>query len=127
MAVAVAEPGTSVDYVTGAVASNYRARMESVAEVALAELIDAPTDIGTMRAVHCPAQRTVEVVLDHESPVHAIGEAAWRLEQEGVRTVVLVSLDRLGEAHGELRGTPCVLQGWWFENDDVHVTRFETP
>lgn len=127
MAVAVAEPGTSVDYVTGAVVANYRARMEPAAEVTLAELLDAPKAVGALRAVHARTARVVEVVLDSESPVHALAEVAWRLEMDGTRTVVLVSLDRLGEAHGELRGTPCVLQGWWFEDDDVHFTGFETP
>ncbi len=127
MAVAVAEPRTSVDHVTGAVVTNYRARAESVAEITLAEIIDAPKDVGTLRAVHCPSLRTVEVVLDDESPVHALGEVAWRLEREATRLVALVGLDRLGEAHGELRGTPCLLQGWWFEDDDVHFTGFETP
>jgi hypothetical protein len=127
MAVAVAEPGTSVDYVTGAVVANYRSRHEPAAEVTLAELLDAPKDVGSLRAVRCDASRTVEVVLDGESPVHAMGEVAWRLERDGLRTVVLVELARLGEAHGDLRGTPCVLQGWWFEDDDVHFTGFETP
>lgn len=127
MAVAVAEPGTSVDYVTGSVLANYRARHEPAAEITLAEVIDAPKGVGTIRAVRCDATHTLEVVLDRESPVHAMGEVAWRLQRKGMHVVVLVSLDRLGEAHGELRATPCMLQGWWFEDDDVHFTGFETP
>ena len=127
MAVAVAEPGTSVDYVTGAVLANYRARHEPAVEVTLAEMIDAPKDVGALRAVRSDTTRTVEVVLDQDSPVHAMGEVAWRLELDGMRLVVLVGLDRLGEAHGELRGTPCRLQGWWFDDDDVQFTGFETP
>lgn len=127
MAVAVAEPGTSIDHVTGSVLANYRARLEPAAEVTLAELMDAPKGVGTLRAVRCDSTATLEVVLDRESPVHAMAEVAWRLQRVGMHVVVLVSLDRLGEAHGELRGTPCTLQGWWFEEDDVHFTGFETP
>jgi len=127
MAVAVAEPSTSIDYVTGAVLANYRARLDPAAEITLAEVMDPPKDVGTLRAVRCDATRTVEVVLDRESPIHAMAEVAWRLQRDAQQVVVLVSLDRLGEAHGELRGTPCTLQGWWFEDDDVHFTGFETP
>lgn len=127
MAVAVAEPGTSVDHVTGAVLANYRARHEPAAELTLAELFEVPRDVGALRAVRCEASRTVEVILDRETSVHSMAEVAWRLERDGFRTVVLVGLDRLGESHGELRGTPCVLQGWWFEDDDVHFSGFETP
>ena len=127
MAVAVAEPGTSVDFVTGAVLANYRSRMEPAVEITLAEIIDAPKDVGALRGVRCDTTRTVEVVLDQDSPVHAMGAVAWRLERDAMRLVVLISLERLGEAHGELRGTPCALQGWWFDDDDVHFTGFETP
>ncbi len=127
MAVAVAEPGTSVDYVTGAVMTNYRARVEPAVEITLAEIIDVPRSVGALRAVSASRSRDVEVVLDTESPVHAMGAVAWHLEAQGLQLNVLVGLDRLGAAHGELRGAPCTLQGWWFEDDDVHFTGYETP
>lgn len=127
MAVAVAESGTGVDFVTGAVMFSYRARVENASEITLAEIIDAPRSVGALRAVLAGAAHTVEVILDQETPVHEMGEVAWRLDRDGLHTNVLVSLDRLGEAHGELRGTPCSLQGWWFEDDDVHFTGYETP
>lgn len=127
MAVAVAEPSTSVDFVTGAVIANYRARVEPAVELSLAELVDAPRSVGAIRGIMSTTTHMVEVVLDAESPVHALGEVAWRLERDGLHLNVLVSLDRLGEAHGELRGTPCTLQGWWFDDDDVHFAGFETP
>ena len=127
MAVAVAEPRTSVDHVTGAVVANYRARVEPAAEVTLAELIDAPKDVGALRAVMSSSTHHVEVIVDETSPLHHLGAAAWRLEADGFHLTVLVGLDRLGEAHGELRGSPCSLQGWWFEDENVHLTGFERP
>jgi hypothetical protein len=127
MAVAVAEPNTSVDFVTGAVVANYRARVEHPVEVSLAELMEAPKSVGAIRGVMSNASHTVEVVLDAESAIHELGEVAWRLERDGLHLNVLVSLDRLGEAHADLRGTPCTLQGWWFDDDDVHFAGFEIP
>jgi len=127
MAVAVQEPTTSVDFVTGAVVANYRARAEDSIEVSLAELIDAPKSVGSVRAVVGTNQHLAEVVLDEESPVHSMAAAAWELDAQGLRLNVLVGLARMGEAHLELRGTPCTLQGWWFADDDVHFTGFETP
>ena len=127
MAVAVQEPTTSVDFVTGSVVANYQARAEDSIEVSLAELIDAPKDVGAIRAVVGTNQHLAEVVLDEESPVHSMGAVAWALDAQGLRLNVLVGLDRMGEAHMELRGTPCTLQGWWFADDDVHFTGFETP
>jgi hypothetical protein len=41
--------------------------------------------------------------------------------------VVLVSLDRIGQAHDGLRGTPCRLQGWWIFEGEVVFGAFETP
>ena len=127
MAVAVQEPSTSVDYVTEAVVRNYRSRVEMSVELSLAELLDAPKEIGAVRAVMAPDQHMVEVVLDEESPVHAMNEVAWRLASEGLHVNVLVGLERLGQAHGDLRGAPCTLQGWWFQDDDVHFAGFERP
>jgi hypothetical protein len=127
MAVAVAEPSTSVDFVTGAVVANYRARVEAALEVTIAELMDAPSDVGAVRAVMAPASHLVEVVLDDETPLESMAGVAWRLERDGLHLNVLVGLARLGEAHTELRGAPCTLQGWWFEDDDVHFAGFERP
>ncbi len=127
MAVAVQEPTTSVDFVTGAIVANYRARAEDSIEVSLAELIVAPKNVGSVRAVVGTNQHLAEVVLDEESPVHSMAAVAWELDAHALRLNVLVGLERMGEAHIELRGTPCTLQGWWFADDDVHFTGFETP
>lgn len=127
MAVAVQEPSTSVDYVTEAVVNTYRSKVEMSVELSLAELLDAPKSVGAVRAVMVPDAHMVEVVLDEDSPVHAMNEVAWRLASDGMHVNVLVGLNRLGEAHGDLRGAPCTLQGWWFQDDDVHFAGFERP
>lgn len=127
MAVAVQEPSTSVDYVTEAVVNTYRSKVEMSVELSLAELLDAPKSVGAVRAVMVPDAHMVEIVLDEDSPVHAMNEVAWRLASDGMHVNVLVGLNRLGEAHGDLRGAPCTLQGWWFQDDDVHFAGFERP
>ncbi len=127
MAVAVQEPTTDVDFVTGAVVANHRARVEPFVELSLAEIIDSPIEVGATRAVMAPEARTVEVVVDAETPLFVMAEVAWQIQREGLSMNVLVALDRLGEAHGELRGTPCTLQGWWIADDDVRFTGYEIP
>ena len=93
----------------------------------MAEIIDTPVEVGATRAVMAPDARTVEVVLDVETPMFAMSEVAWQIQREGLSLNVLVGLDRLGEAHIELRGTPCTLQGWWIADDDVRFTGYEIP
>ena len=127
MAVAVQEPTTDVDFVTGAVVANHRARVEPSVELSLAEIIDTPVEVGATRAVMAPDARTVEVVLDVETPMFAMSEVAWQIQREGLSLNVLVGLDRLGEAHIQLRGTPCTLLGWWIADDDVRFTGYEIP
>lgn len=127
MAVAVQEPVTSVDLVTEAVLHVYQARIEGATEMALAEFIDAPRSVGAVRAVVSSRHRMVEVVLDDESSPETLLEVAWVLDDRGWRLNVLVGLSRLGEAHTALRGAPLTLQGWWFDDDAVQFTGFETP
>ena len=127
MAVAVQEATTSVDFVIGAVLANHHARVEPSTELTLAELIDVPVDVGALRAVMAPGARTVEVVVDAESSLHLINAAAWSIAGQGLALNVLVNLERLGEAHWELRGAPCTLQGWWFADDDVCFAAYERP
>ncbi len=67
------------------------------------------------------------LVVDAETSLHLINGAAWSVAAQGLSLNVLVSLDRLGEAHGELRGAPCTLQGWWFSDEDVWFAAYERP
>jgi hypothetical protein len=127
MAVAVQEPTTSVDFVAEAVLDVYRARVEEATHMSLAEFIDSPRLVGAYRAIVSSESHIVEVILDAESPIHDLSEVAWTVAARGWHCNVLVSLDRLGLAHTELRGSPCSLQGWWFEDESVHFTGYERP
>jgi len=127
MAVAVQEPTTSVDFVAEAVLDVYRARVEEATHMSLAEFIDSPRLVGAYRAIVSSESHIVEVILDAESSIHDLGEVAWTVAARGWHCNVLVSLDRLGTAHTELRGNPCSLQGWWFKDESVHFTGYERP
>ena len=127
MAVAVQESITSVDMVTEAVLDVYRAHVEDATEMALAEFIDAPQVVGSLRAIVAPRDRSVEVVLDGDSSPESLTEVTWVLEDRAWNLNVLVSLDRLGDAHTALRGTPSTLQGWWVADDTVHFAGYERP
>ncbi|MEN8235235.1 MAG: hypothetical protein ABFR89_09980 [Actinomycetota bacterium] len=128
MAVAVQESMvTDVDRVTAATLDAYSRRSDLATEMPLAELLKVPSDLGTLRAVVGAADRTVEIVLDADVAAASLAPAAWSLTAKGFQPIVLVSLDRLGEAHEGLRGTPARLQGWWSSGDSVAFGAFETP
>lgn len=127
MAVAVQEPITSVDLVADAVLSVYRSRIEDATEMTLAEVIGAPHPAGAVRAVVASNDRMVEVVLDAESHPDALTDVAWTLNDRSWSLNVIVALERLGEAHTALRGTPTTLQGWWYSDDAVRFAGYEKP
>jgi len=72
-------------------------------------------------------ERRFDWILARETPCGADGPLLSRLAGEGWTVHVLVSMDRVGEAHRELRGTPIRLQGWWIDEGDVHFGRPEIP
>lgn len=127
MAVAVQDSATNVDLVTEAVLDVYRSRVEEANHMALAEFIDAPRAVGATRAVVSGQERLVEIVLDDESAPDSLIDVAWLLSDRSWAVNVLVGLDRLGEAHTALRGTPSTLQGWWVADDAVHFAGYERP
>lgn len=127
MAVAVQESRTSVDFVSEAVLASHRAHVNEATEMSLAEFLDSPVDAGAVRAVVAERARVVEIVLDADTDVAILSEVAWALDERSWLLNVVVSLNRLGEAHTELRGAPCTLQGWWFDDDAVRFSGFETP
>lgn len=127
MAVAVQEPRTSVDFVAEAVLAAHRGHITQATEMSLAEFLDSPVDAGAVRAVVADGMRMVEIVLDGETEIDMLSEVAWALDERAWMLNVIVSLDRLGEAHTTLRGTPCTLQGWWFDDDAVRFSGFERP
>ena len=127
MAVAVRESMiTDVDRVTEATLDVYNRRRELATEMPLAELLSVPSDLGALRAVVGANDRTVEIVLDAEVEAAAVAPSTWALAAKGFQPIVLVALDRIGEAHKGLRGTPCRLQSWWPSGDEVVFGGFET-
>ena len=127
MAVAVHETLTEVDRVTAATVEAYTRRHDSASEMPLAELLDVPEGLGSLRAVVVESERSVEIVLDAEVDGAALAPGLWGLSAKGWQPVVLIALDRIGEAHVELRGAPCRLQPWWLHDDEVVFGGFETP
>jgi hypothetical protein len=127
MAVAVQEARTSVDFVTEAVLGVHRAHVDDPIEMSLAEFLDSPVETGSVRAVVARTSRTVEVVLDSDTDIGMLSQVAWALSERAWLLNVIVSLNRLGDAHTALRGAPCTLQGWWFDDDLVRFAGFEKP
>jgi hypothetical protein len=127
MAVAVQEARTSVDFVTEAVLAAHRAHVDDATEMSLAEFLDSPIEAGAVRAVVADRSRTVEIVLDTDTDIDMLSQVAWALDARSWLLNVVVALNRLGEAHTALRGTPCTLQGWWFDDDSVRFAGFERP
>jgi hypothetical protein len=127
MAVAVQEPTTNVDYVAEAVLDVYRAHVEDAAHMSLAEFIDSPRSVGSTRAILAQDSHIVEIVLDGDSATELLSEVAWTVAERGWHLNVLVNLSRLGDAHTALRGTPCTLQGWWFDDEMVRFSSHEKP
>ncbi|GMQ93586.1 MAG: hypothetical protein BMS9Abin12_1065 [Acidimicrobiia bacterium] len=127
MAVAVQEARTSVDFVTEAVLAVHRAHVDAATEMSLAEFLDSPVEAGAVRAIVADGARFVEIVLDEDTHIDLLAEVAWELDERAWLLNVIVSLNRLGEAHTALRGAPCTLQGWWFDDDAVRFAGFERP
>ena len=127
MAVAVRDSMvTDVDRVTVATLDVYKRRRDLATEMPLAELLSVPSDLGALRAVVGATDRTVEIVIDAEVEAAAVAPSTWALAAKGFRPIVLIALDRIGEAHEGLRGTPCRLQPWWSRGDEIVFGAFET-
>ena len=127
MAVAVRETLTEVDRVAAATLDVYARRRDLATEMPLAELLDVPKELGTLRAVVASTERHIEVVLDAGVEASSLAPGLWELAAKGWQPVVLIALDRIGAAHVELRGAPCRLQPWWIVDDTVVFGGFETP
>jgi hypothetical protein len=126
MVVAMQEPITDVDRVAAAVLDVYVKRRELATEMPLIEILDVPVGVGALRVVACVREQIVEIVLDADVDAAALASAVWALSARGWRVVVLVALERIGAAHGELRGTPCRLQPWWLVDGAVVFGGFES-
>jgi hypothetical protein len=110
-----------------AVGGIYVGRDCSVRVVGLSDLVFG---LGVPAGTLCLAAdelQTVDVVLSlGADPASLQGPIAMLAEEDWVVTV-LVPSERLGEAHAGLRGTECMLQSWWIEDDDVQFGGFESP
>ena len=127
MAVAVHDTLTEVDRVTAATIEVYTRRRDRAAEMPLAELLDVPKSLGSLRAVVAKSDRTVEIVLDDGVDAASLASGLWALAAKGWQPVVLIALDRIGAAHVDLRGAPCRLQAWWIHDEQVVFGGFEAP
>jgi len=127
MAVAVRETITDVDRVATAVLDSYTERGEPALESQLVEFLDLPSNLGSIRTVTAEGERTVEIVLDAEMEAAALTPGIWRVSGRGWAVRVLVALDRIGHAHPELRGVPCLLQPYWITDEGVGFGACEIP
>ena len=64
MAVAVHDTLTEVDRVSAATVEVYTRRRDLATEMPLAELLEAPKGVGSLRAVVAAADRTIEIIVD---------------------------------------------------------------
>ena len=127
MAVAVHDTLTEVDRVSAATVEVYTRRRDLATEMPLAELLEVPKGVGSLRAVVAAADRTIEIIVDDGVDAASLAPGLWSLAAEGWQPVVLIAVDRIGEAHADLRGAPCRLQPWWMIEDQVVFGSFETP
>jgi hypothetical protein len=126
----VAVLGTDVEAasVERAASGVYERRGSEALEIPLLEMVQVAVgaDVAHIRCVVAVAERIVEIVVD-EGPFEALGPSVWALAARGWEVVVLSPAGRTGEGHRALRGTPCLLQPWWIEDEGVRFGRHETP
>ncbi len=124
----VVDTRTETDLVADAAARIDAARGNQVLEIPLLEMVHVAlaADVATVRSVVAVEERTVELVVD-DRPFEALGPAVWALSARGWNVAVRVPCGRAGEAHRALRGTPCLLQSWWRQDERVCFGAFEIP
>ena len=129
MAMAVQTAVRSVDRVIEAVLAIYAGHQERAVTTYLGEVCDRRllAELADVPCAVAGTQRIVEIVIDGEPDCDMLTRAVWTLAARGWHVVTLVPLERLGEAHGALRGSPCLLQPWWLDGDTVRFGRTETP
>ena len=126
MAVAVhPEQSVALD-VSEAAAAIFARSGDLVAEIPVGRIVGAATgDMLSIRAVAVADTRHIEVVADGDfGPVRS---CVHQLVADGWRVTVLVALARLGEGHGELRRTGCMIQPWWHAEGSIVFGAVETP
>jgi hypothetical protein len=78
-------------------------------------------------AVLAPGQGLVEFFPSGHQPLLSLGPIAASAVASGWRVVVIVPTERMGDAHGSLRGYPLDLQCWWADGDRICFGGPEVP
>lgn len=83
--------------------------------------LDAFTGVGGLDgvAVLAPHQGVVEFFPSDRQSLAALGPVAASVTADGWNVAVLVSSERMGDAHRELRGFPVQLQSWWDDGERI--------
>lgn len=84
-------------------------------------------DLSPLPTVACPEEGRIEVVWNHGAEPAALARTVASLTATAWDVWVLVPSEKLGIAHGALRGCDVTLQPWWFEGGLVHFGRPEIP
>ncbi len=129
MAVAVQAEVSAVAEVVRASVAHYSLRHEAVVESWLAEMAGAPvTDaLGFLSCIVAIDRRIIEIVVPSAEDAAGLSSVVWSLAGSGWQVTILAPTFGIGGAHAALRGTPCRLQSWWFEDGEVVFGRFERP
>lgn len=89
------------------------------------EVVQTPLDSFTGAvgldgvAVFAPVQGLVEFFPSDQQSLVDLGPVAASAIADGWRVAVLVSSERMGDAHRSLRGLPIQLQAWWDDGDRI--------
>ncbi len=127
MALTATVPLGMSERIADAVGDVYVGRRDPVRVVGLTDLVfGLGVPAGTLCLVSDEAE-TIEIILSLGADPASLRAPIDVLFDEGWTVTVLVPCERIGEAHGGLRGTSCILQTWWIEHDDVQFGAFETP
>lgn len=127
MAVVVEQQVRYAGRVAAAAARSYAVVGDLVSEMPLGDVPGVPASAPAVTAVVAPANRRIEIVLDHEDEPDHLAAAIHALAGAGWDVVVLAPGAVLGAAHGSLRGVPCRLQVWWLDGDAVRFGSPELP
>lgn len=128
MAMAIETRPALEQQVLAAIGRAYVAAHHPVVEAHLSAVLVAPTSsVGALSAVMVAGRSTIEIVLAEEAVSLGLVAAIAELAGGGWEVVILIEGHRSGDAHAGLRGTPCVLQQWWYEAGEICFGGFETP
>lgn len=120
---------TEVEQVSAAAARSFATRGQLVVEMPFDRFLEARGNPGLLgvHAVVVSELRRLELVIHEEAEPARLAASVRGLADSGWDVCVLVPGAMMGDAHSGLRGAPCTLQQWWFEDDVVCFGRVELP